>query len=62
MPFIWVLRANTKDTQNKIIGCIKGVVDEKREIVEMGPIAVTPDYQVYRIRHLQEGCNIKHDI
>ena len=55
MPFIWVLRENKNHPQGKIIGCIKGVVDEKRKIVEIGPVAVRPDYQVRCIILLQES-------
>ena len=53
LPFIWVLRDKKNDWQGKIIGCIKGVVDEKRKIIEIGPVAVRPDYQVRCIIHLQ---------
>ena len=62
MPFIWVLRENKNSPQEKIIGCIKGVIDEKRQIVEIGPVAVRPDYQVRNIHPLHSGYKKTYNI
>ena len=54
LPFIWVLRLPPNDHSgpvsiNQIVGCVKAVINERTQIVEIGPVAVKPEFQVVLI-------------
>ena len=50
LPFIWVLRLPPNDhSSTLIVGCVKAVIDERTQIVEIGPVAVRPEFQVILI-------------
>ena len=54
LPFIWVLRLPPNDlsapvSSKLIVGCVKAVIDERTQIVEIGPVAVRPEFQVVLI-------------
>ena len=56
LPYLWVLRLNMdgteKSTQQIMVGCIKAVVKDQRQIVRTGPVAIRPEYQVHGFRHI----------
>ena len=54
LPFIWALRLPPNDhsgpvSSNQIVGCVKAVINERTQIVEIGPVAVRPEFQVILI-------------
>ena len=53
LPDMWVIRSNpfvNKSVVGKqILACSKATIDNNNKVVEIGPIAVKPDYQVGKI-------------
>ena len=55
LPFIWVLREFDTINSTRIVGCTKAVVNKNTQIVEIGPVAVRPDCQVWVIEYARYG-------
>ena len=50
---MWVIRSNPfvnkRVVGKQILACSKATIDNNNKVVEIGPLAVKPDYQVGKI-------------
>ena len=47
---MWVMRSSDQNKKGRqIVACAKGYVNDTNQIIDIGPLAVRPDYQVKHI-------------
>ena len=47
---MWVMRSSDQNKKGRqIVACAKGSLNDANQIIDIGPLAVRPDYQVKNI-------------